>query len=195
MERRAAFEALYARIRKDPAYRSKAMGTVFVPGAGDPEAGVVFVGEAPGRDEERLGAPFVGAAGRNLTALLEGAGLTREGVFITNLVKYRPLTTTHGNRRPTPAEARRALPYLLEELAILAPRLVVCLGAAAAEALLARRPLRMAEANGGVFSAAGLRLLVTYHPSPFNWLSPEKRRAMREAFERIREYAAGAGHG
>ena len=192
MNRRTALEALYARIRADLEYRSEAMGTAFVPGSGSPEAGVVFVGEAPGRDEERLGAPFVGAAGRNLAALLEAAGLSRERVFITNLVKYRPLTPGGGNRRPSPAETRRALPYLLDELAVLSPRLVVCLGAAAAEALLSRRPLRrMAEANGALFSAYGLRLLVTYHPSPFNYLSPEKRRAMREAFGRIREYAEG----
>jgi len=179
---------LYERIQRDSGYRSTQMGTVFVPGRGSLAEGVVvFVGEAPGKEEERERAPFVGAAGRNLNELLRAAGIRREDVFITNLVKYRPLSATGGNRNPSPAESRNALPYLLEELSILAPPLTVCLGLSPASALLAEKHLRMVKVNGSLFNRQDLRILVTYHPSPFNYRVPAKREAMRLVFERLKE--------
>lgn len=179
---------LYERIRSDPQYRSENMGTTFVPGVGTLDEGsIVFVGEAPGREEERAGRPFVGPAGRNLDTLLAEAGLPRDRVYITNLVKYRPFDVRGENRSPTAAESRRALPYLLDELKILAPRVVVCLGLSAAKALLQDLGLRMAAANGVVFEKEGLKVLVTYHPSPYNYLIPDKRTALHGAFRRLRE--------
>ncbi len=179
---------LYGRIINDPHYRNENMGEVFVPGRGDMGDGpVVLIGEAPGREEERERSPFVGPAGRNLNALLEEIGLTREQVFITNLVKYRPKSPGGGNRAPTPTESRRALPYLLEELGILAPRLVVCLGLSSAKALLEDPLLKMGRANGVIFEKNGWQVLVTYHPSPYNYRAPEKKKALHEAFGRIRD--------
>lgn len=98
--------------------------TNIVPGEGNPDAAVVFVGEAPGRQEDLTGKPFVGASGRFLTELIESAGLTRSDVFITSIVKYRP----PNNRDPRPDEKAQSWPYLLRQLRVIQPRLVVTLG-------------------------------------------------------------------
>lgn len=98
--------------------------TNIVPGAGNPNANVVLIGEAPGRNEDLTGLPFVGAAGKFLTELLAAAGLTREEVFITSIVKYRP----PNNRDPRPDEKEASWPYLLRQLRVIQPKLVVTLG-------------------------------------------------------------------
>jgi DNA polymerase len=185
--------ALYAAIRQDTLYRSDSMGKVFVPGAGWEESPLVFVGEAPGRSEELEGRPFVGAAGRNLEGLLKGIGWSRERVFITNLVKYRPLTASGGNRKPTRRERAAALPYLLRELDILKPEVVVCLGNSPAEALLRTAPIAMAAANGKLFAVGALQLFVTYHPSPLNTANPERKRALCQAFRELHKLVEGIG--
>lgn len=95
-----------------------------VPGEGDPEAELMFVGEAPGAQEDREGRPFVGASGKFLAEMLETVGLKRSDVFITNIVKYRP----PGNRDPKPDEIQACLPYLLEQIAVINPKLVIFLG-------------------------------------------------------------------
>ncbi len=187
LDKSRRLENLYEKIRKDPLYRTESMGDVFVPGKGSlQDASLVFIGEAPGRDEERARSPFVGPAGRNLTSLLDGIGISRDAVFITNLVKYRPMTAKGENRSPSAAESRHALPYLLEELEILVPRIVVCLGLSSAKAVLGNPALKMGEANGLVFPWRGVEMLVTYHPSPYNYKSPEKREAMRGAFDKLK---------
>ncbi|MGV8074385.1 MAG: uracil-DNA glycosylase [Syntrophobacteraceae bacterium] len=178
---------LYKKIKSDPLYRTKSMGDIFVPGIGSLQDDLlVFIGEAPGREEEKAGLPFVGPAGRNLNSLLQEIGISRESVFITNLVKYRPMTPTGDNRSPSAVESRCALPYLLKELEIVAPRLVVCLGLASAKAILENPGVKMGEANGVEFNNKGLRILVTYHPSPYNYKAPVKRESMRDAFEILR---------
>lgn len=193
-EKAAKLLELYGRIRSDPRYRTAAMGNVLVPGDGSLDGSpITFVGEAPGREEERRELPFVGAAGRNLSALLEGIGLLRRDVFLTNLVKYRPVTADDRNRAPAPEERNRAVPYLLAELQIIEPRLVVCLGLSSAKALLGNSRLTMSEANGVVFHARGLRMLVSYHPSPLNYGVPAKRAELRRAFEELRAMQSTGG--
>jgi DNA polymerase len=178
---------IYMKIQQDPGYRNDRMGTVFVPGAGHADSPLVLIGEAPGREEELLRRPFVGAAGRNLDRLLHDIGLSREQVFISNLLKYRPLDAKGGNRKPSRQESRYALPYLIEELAALAPRLVVCLGSSAAAMLLDEPYLNMNRANGALFEKQGMKILVTYHPSPFNYSNPKKREALHRAFAHLRD--------
>jgi len=98
--------------------------TNIVPGEGNPNADVVFIGEAPGKLEDETGKPFVGASGKFLTQLIESAGLKRSDVFITSIVKYRP----PNNRDPRPDEKAQSWPYLLRQLRVIQPRLVVTLG-------------------------------------------------------------------
>lgn len=95
-----------------------------VPGEGDPEAKIMFVGEAPGAQEDREGRPFVGASGKFLAEMLDSIGLRREDVFITNIVKYRP----PGNRDPKQDEIRACLPYLLEQIDVIKPKIIAFLG-------------------------------------------------------------------
>lgn len=98
--------------------------TQLVMGDGNPDADIVFIGEAPGQKEDEQGIPFVGAAGKFLNEMLEVAGMKREDVYITNIVKYRP----PGNRDPEPEEKRAFWPYLMRQLEIIAPRVVITLG-------------------------------------------------------------------
>lgn len=181
-EKARKLQNLYTRIQNDPGYRSPMMSDIFVPGGGALEAdAVVLIGEAPGRDEEKMLRPFVGAAGKNLDKLLGEAGLLRDEVFITNVVKYRPISTDGRNRNPSASERCRALPLLLEELEILAPRLAICLGLCPARALLGGNPA-MRDLNGELFDRFGTKILVTYHPSPFNFMIAEKREKMTRVF-------------
>lgn len=105
-----------------PALRATA--TNLVMGEGSPDADIVFIGEAPGKNEDEQGKPFVGAAGKFLNEMLESVGLSREDVYITNIVKYRP----PNNRDPFPEEKRAFLPYLLRQLDVIDPKVVVTLG-------------------------------------------------------------------
>ncbi len=102
----------------------KKTATQAVPGDGSPNANIVFIGEAPGRSEDKLGRPFVGAAGKFLDEMLEVIDLKREEIYITNIVKYRP----PNNRDPLPEEKKSCREWLLEELKIISPKLIVFLG-------------------------------------------------------------------
>ena len=101
-----------------------AQATQLVMGDGNPDADIVFIGEAPGKNEDEQGVPFVGAAGRFLNEMLEAAGLVRSDVYITNIVKYRP----PNNRDPEPEEKRAFWPYLMRQLEIIQPKAVITLG-------------------------------------------------------------------
>jgi len=185
-ERAARLQELYDRIQKDPLYRNSNMGEIFVPGRGSlMDHLIVFIGEAPGREEEKERQPFVGPAGKNLSSLMDEIGIHPDSVHITNLLKYRPVTAEGENRSPTLSESRHCLPYLIDELEILLPDLVVCLGLSSAKALLGDKGLKMTAANGTLFRKHALKILVTYHPSPYNYRVPEKRKALQRAFQRI----------
>ncbi len=138
-------------------------------GEGNPNARLVLVGEAPGGQEERAKRPFVGPAGQILNEALAEVGLSREDIWITNIVKCRPVTPGLGgrlrNRTPTAAEVKRFLPWLLQELIILDPSAIVALGGTAASALLGR-PVRMTREHGEWFPGPeGIRVMATYHPA------------------------------
>jgi uracil-DNA glycosylase family 4 len=130
-----------------------------VPGEGDPSAAVMFVGEAPGAREDELGRPFVGRAGKLLGELLVEAGLVREDVWITNVVKARPPS----NRDPKAPEVAHCMPWLERELELIRPRLVVPLGR---HALKHFAPVaRIGEVHGRVISEGGRELFPLYHPA------------------------------
>ncbi len=130
-----------------------------VPGEGNPAAAVMFVGEAPGATEDALGRPFVGRAGRLLDELLAEAGLAREDVWITNVVKARPPK----NRDPKPAEVAHCMPWLERELALIGPRLVVPLGRHALKHFAPAA--KIGEVHGRVLQVAGRELFPLYHPA------------------------------
>jgi uracil-DNA glycosylase family 4 len=111
-------------LKDDPVPELREGATQLVFGDGNPEADIVFIGEAPGKNEDLQGKPFVGAAGRFLNEMLEMIGLKRDDVYITNIVKYRP----PGNRDPSPEEKQIFLPYLESQLEAIQPKLTVTLG-------------------------------------------------------------------
>ena len=142
--------------------------TQYVFGEGNPHARLMLVGEAPGEQEDRAGRPFVGRAGRLLDEMLDAAGIRREDVWITNVVKRRPIRIADGrkaNRAPTRAEVRACLPVLEAEIAIVQPSVIVCLGAVAASALI-HPDFRLSAEHGQWFSGPrGTCTLATFHPA------------------------------
>lgn len=144
--------------------------TNIVFGDGDPHARLMFVGEAPGADEDASGVPFVGAAGELLNKMIVAMGWRREDVYITNVVKCRP----PGNRNPEPDEVVSCQPFLDGQLAAVAPLVVVALGRPAANALLDNdQPI--GALRGRFHDHRGLRIMPTYHPA-YLLRSPDKKR-------------------
>lgn len=131
-----------------------------VPGQGNPQTEIMFVGEGPGEDEDRQGLAFVGRAGQLLTRMIIRMGLTREQVFIGNIVKCRP----PGNRAPLPDEMAACLPYLREQITILKPKVIVCLGATAVKGLL-NNQLGITKLRGHWQKYEGVDVMPTFHPS------------------------------
>ncbi len=131
-----------------------------VPGEGNPHAGFVCVGEAPGQTEDETGRPFVGAAGQLLTKILAAINLTREEVFICNVLKHRP----PGNRNPAPEEIAACSPFLLRQLEVLRPRVILALGTFASQTLL-QTTTPIGKLRGQVHRYYGVPLIVTYHPA------------------------------
>ena len=131
-----------------------------VPGEGDPKAGLVVVGEAPGATEDETGRPFVGRAGKLLDDILKAIGFRREDVFICNVLKCRPPE----NRDPEPLEVAACSPYLHRQLELIAPRVILAMGRPAAHALLGVN-LSLGEMRGKLHRYRGIPLIVTYHPA------------------------------
>lgn len=149
--------------------------TVF--GTGNPSARWMFIGEAPGAEEDRQGEPFVGRAGQLLTAMLKAAGFRREDVYIANVLKCRP----PGNRDPRPEEARACRGYLERQIELVSPDLVVAVGRIAAQNLLAT-DTPLGKLRGKVHSLGARRwpLIVTYHPAYLLRSPAEKRKAWQD---------------
>ena len=132
--------------------------TVF--GVGDPDAKILFIGEAPGADEDRLGEPFVGRAGKLLDQIIAACGMRREEIYICNILKCRPPK----NRNPTPEEAGNCRGYLDGQIAAVRPEYIVCWGSVAAKTLLdSTEPIGRMQRK--FFEYAGAKVLCTYHPS------------------------------
>jgi len=129
-------------------------------GAGNPHAALVFVGEAPGAEEDRQGLPFVGDAGQLLTKIIQAMGLRREDVFICNVLKCRP----PGNRNPLPDEIQNCEPYLIRQLEIINPRVICALGNFAAQTLL-RTDRSISSLRGSFHDYHGIKVMPTYHPA------------------------------
>ena len=135
-------------------------------GVGDPHAPLMFVGEAPGADEDAQGEPFVGKAGQLLTKIIQAMGLSRDTVYIANILKCRPDTPgqTAGNRKPTPDEMKTCLPHLLAQIDIIHPRVMVALGATAVNGLLGLTT-GITKLRGHFQTFRGIPVMPTYHPA------------------------------
>ena len=129
-------------------------------GVGDPHAEIMFVGEGPGADEDAQGLPFVGRAGKLLTQMIEAMGLQRKDVYICNVVKCRPPE----NRTPEDDEIATCSPFLLRQLEVIAPKVIVCLGAVAAKTLL-QTHRGISQFRGQWLDYRGSKLIATYHPA------------------------------
>ncbi len=142
--------------------RLKETRTKTVPGEGSHSTSLMFIGEAPGSDEDREGRPFVGRAGRLLTDIIRAMGMSREEVFIANVIKCRP----PGNREPGEDEIRACSPYLFDQIDIIRPRVIVTLGKYATATMLGLPPqMRISDMRGKFFSYNGLRVMPTFHPA------------------------------
>ena len=129
-------------------------------GVGNPRADLMFVGEGPGADEDAQGEPFVGRAGQLLNNMIKAMGLRREDIYIANVVKCRP----PGNRTPERDECETCSPFLMRQIAVIKPKVIVALGAVAAKTLLAINA-PMSELRGQWYDFRGTKLAVTYHPA------------------------------
>jgi DNA polymerase len=154
--------------------------TTLVYGSGNANADIVFVGEAPGFDEDQQGLPFVGAAGQLLTKIIESIGVKRDDVYICNILKCRP----PNNRNPEPDEVIACSPFLKRQIAAIQPKIVCCLGKFAAQTML-RSADPITRLRGRFQDIDGMRVIATFHPA-YLLRSPEKKREVWEDMKQIR---------
>ena len=153
-------------------------------GQGNPNADLMFVGEAPGREEDEQGLPFVGAAGQLLTKIIEAMGRTREDVYIVNTVLCHP----PNNRNPEPDEIAACRPFLEEQIRLVSPRAIVTLGTFAAQSLL-QTDEPISQLRGRWRIAQGARVVPTFHPA-FLLRSPKHKRDVWEDMQKVRDFLA-----
>lgn len=149
-------------------------------GSGNPKADLLFVGEAPGAEEDRQGLPFVGPAGQLLTKMINAIQLSRDEVFIANVLKCRP----PGNRPPKPAEIENCEPYLVNQISLICPKLICALGTFAAQTLL-KTSAPISSLRGKVHAYQGTPVLCTFHPS-YLLRSPSEKRKAWEDLKKLR---------
>ena len=159
--------------------------TKLVFGAGDPEARLMFVGEAPGRDEDREGIPFVGRAGQLLTKIIQAINLTRDQVYIANILRCRP----PNNRNPEAEEIEKCCPFLMRQIAVIQPRIICALGTFAAQTLLQTRTPIGRLRGGSHYLDEHTRIIPTYHPA-FLLRNPAKKREVWEDMQRVMKLLA-----
>ena len=156
-------------------------------GVGNPNADLMFVGEAPGADEDLQGEPFVGKAGQLLTKIIEAIGLTREQVYIANVIKCRP----PGNRNPEPDEVEQCEPFLFRQIDTIKPKVIVALGTFAARTLL-RTLDPISRLRGRVYDYRGAKLIPTFHPA-YLLRNPSSKREVWEDMKVARSLLQASG--
>ena len=179
-EQLAALYAKYAKCMKCPLAEQGRNQVVF--GVGNPEAKLMFIGEAPGRDEDKCGEPFVGRAGQLLNKIIEAMGLQREQVYISNVVKCRP----PANRTPLPNERNTCKDLLLfKEIEIIKPAIICTLGAPAIQGLLGDE-IRISQVRGTFQEFRGITVMPTYHPA-YLLRNPAEKRTVWEDMKKVME--------
>ena len=160
-----------------------------VPGEGDPNADLMFIGEGPGAEEDRQGRPFVGRSGELLTKMIHAIGLERSEVYICNVVKCRP----PANRDPAPEEAETCLPYLRAQVALVRPKVIALLGRVACQYTL-REHISITRDHGRWFERKGVWMMPTFHPAAL-LRDPAKKRDAWEDFQKLRDKLREVQHG
>lgn len=151
-------------------------------GEGNPDARMMLVGEGPGGDEDRLGRPFVGRAGKLLDRIMEAAEIPREDVYITNVVKCRP----PGNRNPVQAEIDACSAYLVEQFKLISPEIVICLGALATKTIIDKNAA-ITRVRGQWYEKEGMRVIATFHPAAL-LRDPNRKKPVWEDFKEVMKY-------
>ncbi len=180
-QKAASLEVLYNDIHDCMRCELGATRNKFVFGSGDPNADLLIIGEAPGRDEDQQGEPFVGRSGKLLTSILESIQLSRDDVFIANILKCRP----PNNRRPTTSEVDTCEVYLHKQIELLNPKYILALGLTAADTLLKEKCV-MKDIRGEVMDYRGKKLMITYHPSAL-LRNPNLKRPVWEDMKKLKE--------
>jgi DNA polymerase len=154
--------------------------TNLVFGVGNPKANLMLIGEAPGAEEDRQGEPFVGPAGQLLNKILKAINFDRDDVYIANILKHRP----PGNRNPNPDERLRSLPYLIRQIELISPNIILCLGRVSATTLLKKED-SLRNLRGSFYPFHGAELTVTYHPAAL-LRNPQWKRPTWEDVQMVR---------
>ena len=178
-QKQLALDKIAEQISQCPICKKDKVG-IAVPGEGNPDADIVFIGEAPGKQEAATGRPFIGRAGKLLRSLIAEAGLNEKEVFITSPVKYLPIHVT-----PTPEEVAHGRIHLMAQFAILEPKIIVLLGRVAALAVLERNIL-IAKEHGTIIEQDGRKYLLVYHPAAPLY-SPKLRTVIHEDFKQLKK--------
>lgn len=155
--------------------------TNLVFGVGNPNADLMIIGEAPGAEEDRQGEPFVGAAGQLLNKILKAINFDRDDVYIANILKHRP----PGNRNPNPDERLRSLPYLMRQIDLIDPKVILCVGKVSGTTLLKKEDT-LRNLRGQFYPFRGAQLTVTYHPAAL-LRNPQWKRPTWEDVQKVRE--------
>ncbi|WP_022853662.1 uracil-DNA glycosylase [Thermodesulfatator atlanticus] len=170
-----SLDDIYVEIKDCKRCKLSRMRNNIVLGDGPENARLMFVGEAPGRDEDLEGKPFVGRAGKLLDQMLAAIDIKRSEVYITNVVKCRP----PGNRNPEPDEIEACLPYLTKQIKLIRPAIICTLGLIAAQTVLATQS-PLAELRGKIHEVDGIKVVVTYHPAFLLRFPVNKRKAFED---------------
>ena len=156
--------------------------TKFVFGVGNPNADAMLIGEAPGRDEDLQGEPFVGRAGKLLNDILKAVKFEREDVYIANILKCRP----PNNRDPLPGEMETCMPYLHKQIDLIKPKIILCLGRVAANGLLNKK-MSLGQLRENSYDLNGIKVMATYHPAAL-LRNPNWKRGCWEDVQKFRKY-------
>lgn len=162
--------------------------TKFVFGVGNPKAGAMLIGEAPGHDEDMQGEPFVGRAGKLLDNILKAINFTRNDVYIANILKCRP----PNNRDPLPGEMETCMPYLQKQIELIKPKVILCLGRVAANGLLDKK-LSLGQLRESTYELNGIKVIVTYHPAAL-LRNPNWKRGCWEDVQKFKKYYDDLSH-
>lgn len=177
-----SWEKLYLECASCSACELSASRTNCVFGAGNKNADILFIGEAPGENEDKLGVPFVGRAGKLLDKYLAEADIDRESIYIANILKCRPPK----NRDPLPSEEDACIDFLKRQIALINPKLIVCLGRISAKRLISKK-FKISDEHGMWFEFEGIPTCAVFHPALI-LRDPRKGGAMLEDMKKIRSY-------